>query len=545
MKSDNIMIFLALPVVATLLNFILFLAFFQSHPVQAQEQPVVAHRYEDLLLLDGQDNDSTSILQCLNGVCEQSDSVWNDSYLQDKEPLSSTATSNTENDSFEKDPRLQMIPGTNFEAYVRADVATFYQQPEGSRKEQKPAFRGQAGKFINISPEPVDLYWVGNDGNFVIIDSHIGAWQSGGTSTFPGHVFVFTEHGTHRVKKRFHVLPGTSVYHYDPFTQSTETESSRSLLELSTEDLEQYKAHRDNLNFARLYRNFTGGSEWLAMYPKDPPSHHIWRADYFGQEHSVFSKETQFIDTPPSSELRALTSEDYQRNETDAVPLQDFRLPGFMEIKIKAASCAPRVFTIDNFLSDLEVDHLINLIQDMNLERSTTGGHMSDTRTSTTTWLRRDTDPIVDSIYRRISDALRIDEALLRRRLPEERPDIPFLQQINEELQVVHYGKGQEYTAHHDFGYPKESPASRSINFCMYLNNVEAGGQTSFPRWRNAETNRGLDVTPKKGSAVIFYMVNPDGNLDDLTQHAALPVIEGEKYFTNLWIWDPIRSGIL
>jgi prolyl 4-hydroxylase len=36
-------------------------------------------------------------------------------------------------------------------------------------------------------------------------------------------------------------------------------------------------------------------------------------------------------------------------------------------------------------------------------------------------------------------------------------------------------------------------------------------------------------------------MVNPDGNLDDLTHHAAQPVIEGEKFFSNLWIWDPVR----
>jgi hypothetical protein len=31
--------------------------------------------------------------------------------------------------------------------------------------------------------------------------------------------------------------------------------------------------------------------------------------------------------------------------------------------------------------------------------------------------------------------------------------------------------------------------------------------------------------------AMIFYMKLPDGNLDDLSQHAAMPVIEGEKWF--------------
>lgn len=105
------------------------------------------------------------------------------------------------------------------------------------------------------------------------------------------------------------------------------------------------------------------------------------------------------------------------------------------------------------------------------------------------------------------------------------------------DLQLVHYDVSEQYTAHHDFGYTDvkaaESP-SRSINMILYLNEGMQGGETSFPRWRNAETTGGLDAKPLKGKALIFYMRTPDGNLDDLTQHAALPIIEGEKYMTNL-----------
>ncbi|KAL3799847.1 hypothetical protein ACHAWO_009968 [Cyclotella atomus] len=86
--------------------------------------------------------------------------------------------------------------------------------------------------------------------------------------------------------------------------------------------------------------------------------------------------------------------------------------------------------------------------------------------------------------------------------------------------------------SHHDFGYDRMSSVhqpSRSINVLLYLNDVEEGGETSFPRWFNAETTGGLDVKPEKGKAVLFYMLLPDGNSDDLSQHAALPVIKGEK----------------
>jgi hypothetical protein len=59
---------------------------------------------------------------------------------------------------------------------------------------------------------------------------------------------------------------------------------------------------------------------------------------------------------------------------------------------------------------------------------------------------------------------------------------------------------------------------------------------------RNAETGYALKADPKKTKAVILYMKLPDCNLDDLSQHAAMHVIEGEKWFANLWTWDQYRE---
>jgi prolyl 4-hydroxylase len=150
----------------------------------------------------------------------------------------------------------------------------------------------------------------------------------------------------------------------------------------------------------------------------------------------------------------------------------------------------------------------------------------------------------MDAIMKRAADVLKIDEALLRHRTQGELPDQSNLKPMNEDLQIVHYAQGQQYTAHHDFGFPDIRPntPSRSINLCMYLNEGMVGGETAFPRWRNAETDDAVKAVPKKGKAMIFYMKNPDGNLDDLSQHAAMPVIEGEKWFANLWTWDPLRE---
>jgi hypothetical protein len=59
----------------------------------------------------------------------------------------------------EEDPMLMKMPGLDFKAYRRADISSFYQEPPGFRIEQTPAFTGQAGKFVNTSPERLDLYW--------------------------------------------------------------------------------------------------------------------------------------------------------------------------------------------------------------------------------------------------------------------------------------------------------------------------------------------------------------------------------------------------
>jgi prolyl 4-hydroxylase len=379
----------------------------------------------------------------------------------------------------------------------------------------------------------------------------LGPWESGGTACFPDHEFIFTKpNDPDEVYASFYVTSGVSVYYWDPFTPDDDeedlargasyTEDVLDIDSLSKEDRAMYRRHKYNLQFAEMYKNFTGGSEWLSMYPRNPPRHPIWRADYFGQEHHVRTPHTQFHDIPPN--LDNMSTQ--QMKNASATDYADYRAPGTLNLTLKAISCAPRAFAIEGFLSDVEADHILEIVQRRNdLIRSTTGGHLSETRTSRTTWIPRASDAVLDAVFRRVADTLRLDEALLRPRLPGEHAELDTPYSLNEDLQIVHYAKGQQYTAHHDFGFPKGLPdsPSRSINLCMYLNDVEQGGQTSFPRWRNAETTGPRNMTPKKGTAMIFYMVNPDGNLDDLSHHAALPVIEGEKWFSNLWIWDPVR----
>jgi prolyl 4-hydroxylase len=87
-----------------------------------------------------------------------------------------------------------------------------------------------------------------------------------------------------------------------------------------------------------------------------------------------------------------------------------------------------------------------------------------------------------------------------------------------------------EYTAHHDFGFSRiddRKQGARYATLLLYLNEGMNGGETSFPRWQNAETFNELKVVPEVGKAVLFYSQLPDGNMDDFSHHSAMPVKVG------------------
>jgi prolyl 4-hydroxylase len=62
-----------------------------------------------------------------------------------------------------------------------------------------------------------------------------------------------------------------------------------------------------------------------------------------------------------------------------------------------------------------------------------------------------------------------------------------------------------------------------------YLNDVEQGGETVFPKL-------GLAVIPQRGNAVYFEYCNSRGQVDHATLHGGNPVISGEKWLATKWM---------
>lgn len=186
-----------------------------------------------------------------------------------------------------------------------------------------------------------------------------------GTATFPEHVFYFVRPKTHEVVCSFRMAKGTSVYYCDPFRPNDAQDPSAGVLGQAVQNVDDvldeaqrrlYDAAVTNRQFGALYKNFTGGSEWLANHPSQPPQHYMWRADYFGQQHTVETVEAQFTNLPPEQDLHKLSITEMKRDDDISIALPEYRAPGPVNFTLTVVSVAPRILQIDNFLSDIEVD---------------------------------------------------------------------------------------------------------------------------------------------------------------------------------------------
>ncbi|RYD50299.1 MAG: oxygenase, partial [Sphingomonadales bacterium] len=112
---------------------------------------------------------------------------------------------------------------------------------------------------------------------------------------------------------------------------------------------------------------------------------------------------------------------------------------------------------------------------------------------------------------------------------------------------------GQQFRAHCDYFHENadywakmlEYGGQRTWTAMIYLNDVEEGGATWFPR-------AGIRFKPKRGLMVIWNNMEPDGSPNYDTLHEGMRVIEGKKYIItkwfreNAWIKGPVptyRSG--
>ena len=188
----------------------------------------------------------------------------------------------------------------------------------------------------------------------------------------------------------------------------------------------------------------------------------------------------------------------------------------------EAYSLDPLVGVRNNVISPIECAYLIELAKP-HIKRAGVvlddGYKPSEGRTGSNHWLKYDEDDVVKAIGKRIADIVG---------LPLENA---------ESMQIIHYGPEQEYRPHFDafnLSLPKGQRAAkwggqRLVTALVYLNTVEAGGATQFPKL-------GITVPALPGRMVIFHNTTDDiSGPHPLSLHAGMPVEAGEKWAFNMW----------
>nr|WP_049786672.1 2OG-Fe(II) oxygenase [Evansella cellulosilytica] len=191
------------------------------------------------------------------------------------------------------------------------------------------------------------------------------------------------------------------------------------------------------------------------------------------------------------------------------------------KIDIIARIKEPLIVLLGNVLSEEECDQLISLSKDR-IERSKISNKsVHDLRTSSSMFFDDAENDVVSTVEKRVSQIMKI---------PVDH---------GEGIQILNYAIGQEYKAHYDYFSSGNSKVNnpRISTLVMYLNDVEAGGETYFPKLN-------FYVAPKKGMAVYFEYFYNDTTLNELTLHGGAPVVIGDKWAATQWMRRKATSNV-
>jgi prolyl 4-hydroxylase len=113
-----------------------------------------------------------------------------------------------------------------------------------------------------------------------------------------------------------------------------------------------------------------------------------------------------------------------------------------------------------------------------------------------------------------------------------------------ETSQILHYRVGEEFAEHCDFldpsnpGHARDvaTHGQRALTVLIYLNDDYDGGETAFPAL-------GRGFKGRKGDALVFWNLMPDGAPDYRTAHIGTAPTRGEKWLFSQWIRIPLAEA--
>ena len=226
----------------------------------------------------------------------------------------------------------------------------------------------------------------------------------------------------------------------------------------------------------------------------------------------------------PLQNIPSLSAENTKSQPTFIVNHQEISNPKLTQPD--SGSCALKILTnklqiylIEDFLSEAECQEIIEMGQkQLRPSKLTLDDIESSYRTSQTCDLGLMNNPFIGVIDKKIYDALGIP------------------QEFSEVTQLQKYEIGQEFKQHTDYFKPNTKEfemngltnGNRTWTFMIYLNNVPRGGGTHFYAINKT-------IIPRRGMAVVWNSLYPNGEVNPDTLHSGLPIEEGQKYVITKW----------
>lgn len=193
----------------------------------------------------------------------------------------------------------------------------------------------------------------------------------------------------------------------------------------------------------------------------------------------------------------------------------------------------PRVVLEKRFLSEAEVLGLLNLAEGKYTRAGVVSNETGETvidahRTGEYAMLGPSPDAMTKAIEERIANVTgtRIVQG--------------------EGIQIIRYGKGDEYKPHYDWFDPSAQNSIKQLKLggqriatvILYLKMPEEGGETEF-----TEIKPPLKVKPESGDALFFWNLDAYGNGEVLATHAGRPPIKGDKIIATRWLRQRASDG--
>ena len=188
----------------------------------------------------------------------------------------------------------------------------------------------------------------------------------------------------------------------------------------------------------------------------------------------------------------------------------------------QTVSAAPRIFTVDRFVSESECAHLRALAQARfaparEVTREQLSGEQTAFSGEAAVFYIPDSDAVVRNVERRIAAAF----------------DLPATHL--EPLSVLRYQQRDRYAPHTDFFDAArlennrrngDHSGQRVASFLVYLRAPEQGGETHYLKL-------GKKIAGRLCMALCHFNLTPKGVPDEMTLHTGEPVLKGEKWLAR------------